>query len=141
MRVEVTNWPNDYAFTIWSPSTQKCYRICVTDVLEFHYARIGVGRLEGLQDGIPLDGIFTASVQDRDYWSDRVKIFAKKGYDSGEAPICLEFVSHLFANRNREHFVRNKNTGLLVVGRQLQVYEDHDFDGPFPDVFRIPSAE
>lgn len=141
MRVEVTDWPNDYKFTVWAPSTRKCYRICATDVLEFHYARIGVGRLEGLHDGIPLDGIFIDSVRDRDHWHKRVKAFAKQGYDSGVDPICLEFVSHLFANRNREPLVRNRNTGLLVVCRQMQVSEDYDFDGPWPDVFRIPSAD
>lgn len=141
MEVVLEEWPNDYTFFVWSPQDGTCYRIITRDVLEFHFMRTGIGRLEGASDGIPIANIYRTYGSDYDYWSGRVAAFAKQGCDVGEPPICIEFDSHLFANRRREMLRRNRDTGMLVVCRRFVIEPDYKYSGPWPSPVRIPSSD
>jgi hypothetical protein len=137
MKVELVRWPNDLSFRVWSPGDQACYCIAATTVLEFHFLRSGTGSLIDAADGIPLGNIFRTYEDEHDYWSARIKAFANKGLDGGEDPICLEFDSHLFANRQRQVLNRDRNTGILVVCRHVHVEHDRNYDGPTPAPHKI----
>lgn len=141
MRVELVEWPNVYGFLVWSCNEQVCYRITTENVLEFHFMRTGTGRLEGIRDGIPLDDILVTYGSDFDYWSERISAFAEQGIDKGAPPLCIDFASHLFANRQRQLLTRDRSAGLLVVCRCVNIEIDHTYKGPTPTVYRIPSNE
>lgn len=126
-QVAMLEWPNVYVFMVWSRQSGIFYRITTHGVLEYHVMRTGVGRFEGT-DGIPLQDIYVTREDDFEYWSDRIAAFAKDGEDSGEPPICIEFNSHLLANRRRNIMTRDRDTGLLVVCRSVTVEEDFRYD-------------
>ncbi|PQO45639.1 hypothetical protein [Blastopirellula marina] len=132
MEVTQRDWPNEHLFFVWSYRDQCSYRITTSVVLEFHYLSTGTGRLGGAEIGIPLDDICITHEEEFEYWSDRVAAYREQGYDSGEPPICIEFSSHLFANRKRQFMTRNRNTGLLVVCRSVYVEEDPTYPWPIP---------
>lgn len=141
MDVVQLEWPNVYVFVVWSPMESRCYRITTQSVLEYHFMRIGTNRLEGVTDGIPLDDIYVTHGEDFQYWSERIAAFGEQGFDSGDPPICIEFTSHLFANRQRKLLTRDRNTGLLVVCRSVNVEEDRSYKGPRPSPHAIPSDD
>jgi len=139
MDVQQHDWPNDYIFVVWSPNDDACYRITTSCVLEFHYMRIGTGRLEGSGEGIPIGNIYESCEDEYEYWSERIMAFSKQGLDAGSSPICLEFDSHLFANRKRQLLTRDRNTGILVACRSVVVERDPTYNGSRPSVHVIPS--
>ncbi len=141
MDVEQVEWPNEYVFLVWSPRDNTCYRIMTQNVLEHHFMRIGTGKLEGVSHGIPLDGIYLTYGEEFEYWSERIAGFAEQGYDSGGPPVCIEFDSHLFANRKRQLLTSDRNIGLLVVCRNVKIEEYHSYGGPRPTAHIIPSDE
>lgn len=141
IRSEVEDWPNVYIFTVWSSQDALCYRITTSTVLEFHIKRTGTGTLENSGNGIPLLDIYSSKGEDFEYWSNRIACMKKKGFDSGSPPICLEFESHLFANRKGQDLVRDRSTGILVVCRRLTIEEDYQYDGPQPFPYRIPASD
>jgi len=141
MRVEARDWPNDLQFTVWSPYDGACYRICAEIVLESHFLRTGTGRLGPPGDGIPLGDIYITYGDEYQYWRDRIQAFAKQGFDDGREPICLEFDSHLFANRKHDFLTRSRDTGLLVVSRRVRVEIERGYDGPMPFPHNIPADE
>jgi len=103
--------------------------------------RLGTGRLVGEAEGIPIGNIYESHLDDYEFWSDRIRLFCERGMDDGSPPICLEFDSHLFANRKRQLMTRDRNTGLLVVCRNVVVERDSTYNGPRPVVYSIPSDE
>lgn len=139
--VEIEDWPNVYIFSVWSSQDALCYRITTSPVLEFHIKRTGTGTLEDPGEGIPLLNIYTSTGEDFDYWTERIAIFRKEGFDSGSPPICLEFASHLFTNRKGQDLVRDRSTGILVVCRKVTIEEDYRYDGPRPFPYRIPASD
>jgi len=141
MDIHQVNWPNEFVFVVWSPNDGACYRITTSCVLEFHFMRIGTGRLEWRENGIPLDNIYESREDEYDYWSERIAAFSKQGLDTGGLPTCLEFHSHLFANRKRQLLTRDRNTGLFVACRSVVVELDSSYNGPRPFVHAIPSGE
>jgi hypothetical protein len=140
MKVELLEWPNDFVFVVWAPSDGACYRIVTKGVLEFHFMRTGTGRLQIDEGGLPLGSIYLTYEDEYRYWRDKIQAYAEQGYDSKADPICIEFDSHLFANRKRQDR-RDKNTGLLVVCRDVAVEEDYSYSGPRPTAYRIPSDD
>ena len=141
MNVQQIDWPNEFVFVVWSPNDDACYRITASCVLELHFMRVGTGRLEWRDNGIPLDNIYESCEEEYDYWSERIAAFTKQGLDKGSLPTCLEFDSHLFANRKRQLLTRDRNTGLFVACRSVAVELDSTYNGPRPSVHAIPSDE
>ena len=141
MDVIQIDWPNHIAFKVWSPNDDVCYEITTSCVLEFHFMRTGTGLLEIQEDGLPLGNIYESQLAEYDYWAERIEAFSIQGLDEGDPPICVEFDSHLFANRQRQLLTRNCNTGLLVACRNVTVEIDHSYNGPRPFVHSIPSGE
>ena len=86
MNVIQLDWPNEFAFIVWSPRDATCYRIRTEIVLEYHFMRIGTGKLEGVAEGIPLDNVYTTSGREFEYWSERIAAFTEQGYDAGDPP-------------------------------------------------------
>ena len=128
------------SFTVWSPNDGVAYRILTSTVLEFHFLRVGTWPV-ALRNGAPLLGIYLSYGEEYDYWLERVKTFEEEGIDDGSKPICLEFDSPFLSNRKREPFVADRNSGLLVVCRQVTVEEDRNFNGPTGVPIRIPSTD
>ncbi len=141
MSVRLQDWPNTYVFEVWSSYDSKCYKITAQTVVEFHIMRTGAGPFYPSGNGIPLGDIYVSFGEEHQYWSERIAAFAEQGYDTGDSPICLEFDSHLFANRKRQMLNRDRNIGMLVVCRSVTVEEDFTHDGPTPFPHRIPSDE
>ncbi len=139
VRVEVISWPNDYLFFVWSPRDNVCYRISMQTILEYHHLRIGTGPLLLERDGLPLDNIYVTFEEEHEYWVQRIGEFSEQGFDSGLTPICIEFCSPLFANRKRQFLKRDRNTGILVVCRDVIVQPDQSYEGPRPVPYTIPS--
>jgi hypothetical protein len=139
--VEQVAWPNNLVFVVWSPQDRACYRITAETVLEFHYLRTGTGPLTPKGTGIPLDNIYLTYEDAYEYWMRRIRAFTEQGYDSGEEVICLEFNSHLFANRKRDVMTRDKDTGVLVACRKIRVNADPKYQGPRPTPYNIPAAK
>ena len=141
MDVSLLDWPNDYAFRVWSPNDGACYVIDTQSVLEFHIMRVGTRRLITDENGIPLQGIYYSYGDEYSYWEERFNTYADLGEDTGQPPVCLQFESHILANRKRESFIDHKNTGMLVVCRQASVRLDPDYRGSTPYPTRIPSND
>lgn len=141
MEITQLEWPNTYSFDIWSSNDCICYRIYVATVLEFHYLRIGTNPLGPAGVGLPLDAIYLSYGEEYNYWCERIAAFARQGLDSGELPICIEFDSHLFANRKRELTISDKNIGMLVVCRSFEIEVNYSYQGPQPAPYNIPSSE
>jgi hypothetical protein len=138
--IDQVDWPNNLVFVVWSPQDGVCYRITTETVLQFHYLRTGTGPLIHKGNGIPLDNIYLTYEDDYDYWMQRIKAFSEQGYDSGDEVICLEFNSHLLANRKHDIMTRDKDTGILVVCRKVSVNKDPEYKGPRPTPYNIPAA-
>jgi hypothetical protein len=141
MSVRLQDWPNNYVFDVWSSYDSKCYQITAQTVIEFHVMRTGTGPFNLSGNGIPLCNIYISSGEEHQYWSERIAAFAEQGYDTGDSPVCLEFDSHLFANRKRQMLSRDRYIGMLVVCRSVTVEEDFTYDGPMPFPCRIPIDE
>ena len=79
MIIDHQDWPNDHHFLVWSSSAARCYRVSTIGVLEFHFIRTGVNRLQNCKEGIPLANIYQTFDDECDFWSDRVRRFADEG--------------------------------------------------------------
>lgn len=119
--IQQQDWPNKIIFLVWSTSDQVCYRITTRHVIEFHYMRTGVAELDWRDNGILISNIYKNHGEHYDYWMQRITAFKEQGLDSGDPPICLEFNSHLFANRKKQMLTRDRDTGLFLVCRTVTV--------------------
>ena len=128
--IQQQNWPNEIIFLVWSTGDQVFYRITTHYVIEFHYMRTGVNELEWRNDGILISNIYQVFGEPYDYWMQRIAAFREQSLDLGDPPICLEFDSHLFANRKKHILSRDRDTGLLVVCRSVSVEVDDEWKHP-----------
>lgn len=141
IEANAVNWPNNYVFLVWSTADECAYRLSTNTVLEFHYVRTGTGVLSGMESGIPLDDIYLSQSEEHDYWVNQIAANKLQGYDGGSPPMCLEFASHLFANRRRQLMTRDRNIGMLVVCRDVHVVKDERYSGPYPFPHKIPTGD
>jgi hypothetical protein len=131
MRVKLLDWPNEIVFHVWAPQDQAFYKIVT-------FMRTGTRRLEVDESGLPLGNIYLTYEEEYEYWRDKIAAYADQGHDTKRDPYCIEFDSHLFANRKR-NTRRDRNMGMLVVCREVTVTRDDSYTGVRPNAYRIPS--
>jgi len=141
METEHLDWPDRCAYTVWSTENEMCYRIVMYNVLEYHFLRTGTGLLGGGFEELLLSNIYVTYDEEYQYWVERIEAHESQGLDSGEPPVCIELAAHIFANRKRQYLTRDRQTGLLVVCRNVDVEPVLGYAGPRPVAHNIPSTD